>query len=453
MKEFLKIFGNNKWFKLALLAVFVQQVIVALGTYFLGQLSSEYPTEGFKFTTAELLFICIFLPGTIVHYWISWCITRAHKLAQWCYIDQYANSNYNNPTHWRNDKSKNQRHDIMCREGQDSVHSAVSFFIDSVATGLNILLNTASIILVTDFVLGVIILIAGFLGLWIIYLFENGISETSRNEMNAENQLNALLSRSWDNIILGNQLFFVRWKEFFKQYFVTSERAALQTVKKRDWAIAVAGMVTNGLVLGGALGLAWLNRNSAGFVLAILVMLPRCLQIVMHIQIIQTYVARWKSLKEKLVVTQESLSILKPLDLSSHIKADDISIKFKDKKFSITDIEMLLKNHQAGRFTITGPNGSGKSNMLLRLKDTLSSSSVYLPPQHQLMLKEAQLCLSSGEIALAALNDLQSEKYSVFLLDEWDANLSANNRAALDQIIDQLSINRVVIEVRHPHQN
>ena len=55
------------------------------------------------------------------------------------------------------------------------------------------------------------------------------------------------------------------------------------------------------------------------------------------------------------------------------------------------DIENLLDNHKTGRFTITGENGIGKSSLLLKLKNKYRLSAAYLPAQHQLMLREAQL--------------------------------------------------------------
>lgn len=449
MGSLLAIF-RNKWLKAALLVVLLQQLLVAGGTYFLGELVSSFPTHGFQPVLAITLFICIFLPGTLVHYWVVWCTTRASRLTQMSYINAYIKSNYNHPTHWRNEKSKQQRHDIMCRGGQETIQSTVHFFVDLVATSLNIILNAISIILVTDLTLGLIIMFAGILGLGIIHFSGNRIAENSRNEMLADNQLNAHLSRSWDNIVLGNQLFFDRWNARFKELFLTAENASLEVVKKRDWTISIAGMITNGLVLGGALLLAWMNQENAGFVLAILVMLPRSLQIVMHIQIIQTYVAQWKNLQEKLKVTSESILEPQPIDLSALIQQDNVYVRMGNQNYPSRDIEDLLSKHRSGRFTITGSNGAGKSSLLLKLKNKFSVSATYLPAHHQLMLREAQLSLSSGEIALAALKDLQLQNSGILLLDEWDANLSAENRAILDRAIDQLSLERIIVEIRHP---
>ncbi len=440
---------KNKWLCIVFLTVILQQILVAAGTFFLGEVVSQFPSRGFQEHLAVILFICIFLPGTFIHYGVDWCTVRASKLAQLNYLNEYIQTNYNHPTHWHNQTSKHQRHDIMCRGGQETIQATVYFLVDVVATSLNIIFNTVSIILVTDVTLGITIVTAGLLGLGIIHLFGNKIAISSRDEMLADNQLNAHLSRSWDNIVLGNEVFYQRWKGCFTALFIDSEKAALETVKKREWAITLAGMVTNGLVLGYALLLAWMNQKHASFVLAILVMLPRSLQIVMHIQIVQTYVARWKALSEKLSVTSESLIKPPSYDLSSFVQKNNISIKMGEQTFSTNDIDQFLVQGKVGRYTITGPNGAGKSSLLLNIKNKLSTSATYLPAQHQLMLQENKLGLSTGEIALAALNDVKLEKCGVLLLDEWDANLSSENRNILDQLIDQLSLKRIVVEIRH----
>lgn len=438
---------NNKWMKALLLVVLLQQLLVASGTYFLGTLTAEFPSEGFQLSTAFLLLVCIILPGTVVHFGMAWCVTRASKMTQNEYLKQYIHSNFNHPTHWRNEKSREARHDMMCRSGQESLQSAVHFFGDFAATSLNIILNTVSIILVTDITQGLVILAAGLLGLGIIHLNKKGISESSRAEVLTENKLNGHLNRSWDNIILGNQLFFDRWKTQFDSLFSDSERAAVQTVNKRDWSVSIAALVTNGLVLGSALFLIWSHQKDTAFALAMLVMLPRSLQTVMHIQIVQSYFARWKNLQEKLAVTNESLSKPDSLDLSSYIKP---KILTTDKEgFSIQDIEEHLSSSSNGRFTITGQNGSGKSSLLLNLKNKYGLSALYLPAQHQLFLQDSQINLSSGELTLATFEYFKKVDCKILLLDEWDANLSMENRSILDQVIEEISLKRIVVEIRH----
>lgn len=438
---------NNKWMKALLAVILIQQLLVASGTYFLGTLTAEFPTKGLQLSLAFLMLFCILLPGTIVHYGVAWCTTRARKMTQNEYLKHYMQANFNHPTHWRNEKSREARHDLMCRSGQETVQSAVNFFGDFTATSLNIILNIISIILVTDLVQGFIILAAGLFGLGIIHFNKKGIAESSKNEVLADTRLNGHLSRSWDNIILGNQLFYDRWKLKFASLFSDSEKAAEQTVKMRDWSVSIAALVTNGLVLGSALFMIWMHQENTGFALAMLVMLPRSLQTVMHIQIIQSYFANWKNLKEKLSVTSKSLSPPDSLDLSDYIKPH--SIQVKDLLGSIKDIEDHLKNSDCGRYTITGQNGSGKSCLLLNLKNKLGLSALYLPAQHQLFLHDTQVNLSSGELTLAAFEQLKNHECKILLLDEWDANLSLENQSLLDKILDEISKKKIVVEIRH----
>ncbi len=70
IKSLFPIF-KNKWFKTLIIVILLQQLLVAAGTYFLGEMTRQFPIEGFKFSRALSLFICIFLPGTVFHYAVS----------------------------------------------------------------------------------------------------------------------------------------------------------------------------------------------------------------------------------------------------------------------------------------------------------------------------------------------------------------------------------------------
>ncbi len=65
------------------------------------------------------------------------------------------------------------------------------------------------------------------------------------------------------------------------------------------------------------------------------------------------------------------------------------------------------------------------------------------------MVQEAQLSLSSGELALAALKDIQRAQEPILFLDEWDANLSRENRLLIDDLIEKISQDKAVVEIRH----
>src|SRR6187402_1875430 len=122
MKSKYKIF-NIQWIKIMVAFIFIQQLLVAGGTYFLGEIVRQFPEEGLRWNTAVCLFFCIFLPGTFIHYWVVSFTTRAYKETQRNYLNEYIQSNYSQPTHWRNEDSKQKRHDIMSRGGQETIGS------------------------------------------------------------------------------------------------------------------------------------------------------------------------------------------------------------------------------------------------------------------------------------------------------------------------------------------
>lgn len=58
--------------------------------------------------------------------------------------------------------------------------------------------------------------------------------------------------------------------------------------------------------------------------------------------------------------------------------------------------------------------------------------------------------MSTGQRTLKQLHeafDLPATKY--LLLDEWDANLDDENRRTVNERLDRLSINKVIVEIRH----
>ncbi|MGA8292172.1 MAG: ABC transporter ATP-binding protein, partial [Rhodoplanes sp.] len=57
---------------------------------------------------------------------------------------------------------------------------------------------------------------------------------------------------------------------------------------------------------------------------------------------------------------------------------------------------------------------------------------------------------SSGERQLKSLEEIVAHTdAAIYLLDEWDANLDASNRAAADALVEQLAHRARVIEISH----
>ena len=61
-----------------------------------------------------------------------------------------------------------------------------------------------------------------------------------------------------------------------------------------------------------------------------------------------------------------------------------------------------------------------------------------------------KLGYSSGELQLKSLEEIVNEtRAQVYLLDEWDANLDAANKAKADALVDELASRARVVEISH----
>jgi ABC-type uncharacterized transport system ATPase component len=133
-----------------------------------------------------------------------------------------------------------------------------------------------------------------------------------------------------------------------------------------------------------------------------------------------------------------------------------------------------------GRINVRGGNGSGKSTMLAALKASIKNRAYYWPTTDRLAFQFAEgteledenegidpellveagepahhetvkkLGFSSGERQLKSLQEIvRFTDASIYLLDEWDANLDPKNRAAANALVEKLASRARVIEISH----
>jgi len=168
---------------------------------------------------------------------------------------------------------------------------------------------------------------------------------------------------------------------------------------------------------------------------------------------------------------------------TARMKFDRIMLREDDQVTTAGSIEDALKKIYAkpnGRINVRGGNGSGKSTMLAALKAEIKNRAYYWPTTDRLafqfaegidpegveeeeidaeLLEEAgeapppkpkKIGFSSGERQLRSLQEIvRFTEASVYLFDEWDANLDTQNRAAADALVAKLAERARVIEISH----
>jgi len=141
----------------------------------------------------------------------------------------------------------------------------------------------------------------------------------------------------------------------------------------------------------------------------------------------------------------------------------------------VNDALRIVQARRTGRINIRGANGTGKSSLLASLKTELRRRAFYWPPSDRLAFKftgdvvpvdvegdhddkvivvsesmDKKLGFSTGERQLKSLEEIvNSTAAQVYLLDEWDANLDAANKAKAEALVEALATRARVVEISH----
>jgi ABC-type protease/lipase transport system fused ATPase/permease subunit len=161
-------------------------------------------------------------------------------------------------------------------------------------------------------------------------------------------------------------------------------------------------------------------------------------------------------------------------DFDARIKLDRLVLREGGSTSSVGSLDeamALILSRPSGRINVRGANGSGKSTLLTILKSAVKTRAYYWPTADRLAFRFSQgqdevemdedgeplppgaakkAGFSSGERQLRALREIVSHtEAAIYLLDEWDANLDPNNRAAADALVEQLAERARVVEISH----
>ncbi|MCU4578822.1 hypothetical protein KTJ34_15470 [Acinetobacter courvalinii] len=290
--------------------------------------------------------------------------------------------------------------------------------------------------------------------LMLSYLFFYYVrSKIEKSSVVVENDLvsyASIIERSWNNLILGSKLnlFFYNdliEKESKKYYSSKLNNAFIQQVS--NFVSAIIALVPLSVV---SIYLIFENININILLSAILVNLTRMVGLFSFLGTLIYDITNFVHIKSRIKNMIDSLSVV---EYRSNIEGRSLKPLYfngsvvESYDFILSEIEKVRN----GRFTITGENGSGKTTLLYYLLEKYKENSIFIPTSPgDLEWGENIKGLSTGQQVFSVVSSkIYQCDENIILLDEWDANLDLKNTIELNNLLENISKNKVVVEIRH----
>lgn len=463
-----QIFGllTNRWALYCLSILTFQQLLEASSTFWLVKLITKITSgEGF------IIYFLLFLASVTLPY-IPGCISQILK-TQWkqealrYFINTFVASNRNNVGEWNNKGIKEEKLSILTSEGPTALHALIDYVWDLYSYVTNVFFN----ILVLSIVVEPLFILAYSISVTCVILIMKWKRRMQRQltqkALSARVDLCQSLLAAWDNVLLGNDYNFKLWDERTTQRLnrCLQRNTALE---RFDQILAIfTSLITSIPSICVVIYFALKHQNDPVTLSSFVVILPVLFIILSYTYQTLTLAFRWGMHRSKLTAIYRAIQASKDshaflekkvkwskiiATLQNNIQTnsfqDQVSLPYPRPIESHADL--LSQTTHKGRLTLRGENGSGKSTALILLKNALANKAFFLPTHNQLSFASETNKYSTGESLRKRLVEiLEKVEVDVLLLDEWDANLDAENQLALSSLIDELSEKKCVIEVRH----
>jgi ABC-type transport system involved in cytochrome bd biosynthesis fused ATPase/permease subunit len=356
--------------------------------------------------------------------------------------------NFNNVELW-SDKTKKEKitsmltHDIFSM-AEDSTY----YIVDLISLVLNVSFTLIAMSIFIDANLLLPYLI-GYLCTLILYRkTKKTIKTKSENAQNSRIDLNSTLRIMWDNVVLGNNIHFKKWKDKYTNSINNDQKNQYDRV----YFSTCASNVSNAFfIIPVIMTIAYLyssNSDDMLYIIALLSTIPRHLAMSSFAYSIISISYEMPKISAEISNFSKTISG----DYNNECFSERISIN----KLKITNDQQLEINHymfddniegkSPSRITIRGDNGSGKSSLLQKIKSK-NENSIYIPSNSDLIVSQENT--STGQRVKEVIVDALKSKENLILLDEWDANLDSITRHEISRMIDQHSKDKVIVEVKH----
>lgn len=440
---------------LSIVYITVQQLIVALSTFFIIKSVVYINNENYYFGSLYIIgfVFCLFIvliPVSLSEIQSQkWYYESIRK-----YIDYFSKHNF----------GKSFDSQRGCRKAKEPWISSQGPVIIREATSdftffLSMVLNSFFSVLVLGFMMNISILISfiiATLAVISIGFSSSKFMAVNSKEMQAkENKFSGILLTAWENILIGNRVNFQSWN---KEYKTTIKNAETSFIKYEVYRSLISGLATGICIFTVVLGNVYYIKSESdlGKALSILtVSLPRQVQIIQSLYGSFKVLLGLKSCLDRLnLMIKDTIVIRDTTSVLSLIKLSDLYFTWESKSIQFSSYKELynfIQSCPSGRLCINGENGSGKSVLLSTIAEKFTNSFLLPANFYSLHFDSVDFHQeSSGQKIISIFESIKKDhKVGILLLDEWDANLDYKNFSNIDKYINKISLKKLVIEVRH----
>lgn len=452
---------SNRWAIGCFCMMTIQQIIEASSTFWLVTLMTQI-TTGQPFVP----YLLIYLASLLLPY-IPGCIGQTLKAswkqdAQRSFINSFVSVNKNNIGEWSKKGLKEEKLSILTSEGPNTLNTFIDYVWDVVTYSLSVLFNILALSIVVEPLFAISYVVSVTCVVIIMKLRRRTQRQLTQKALIARVDLCQSLLAAWDNVLLGNEYNFKLWSERTLQRL---KRCLQRNVdlERFDQVLAISvSLITAVPSLLVVVYFMLKYQHDMVRLTSFVVILPLLFMILSYTYQTLSLGFRWAMHRSKLITIYRAIRPItdSPMLMERKIKWPKIMANFTGaapNNISLAAVhplgsheDLLTQTMQAGRMTIRGENGSGKSTALMLVKDSLGDRAFFLPTHSQLSFASETNKYSTGESLRNRLMEiLDKVDADVLLLDEWDANLDAENRDRLSELIDELALRKCVVEVRH----
>ena len=288
------------------------------------------------------------------------------------------------------------------------------------------------------------------------------------------NLMTAQAYTAWDNVFAGNRYNLRLWLAGFKTKLRGGLHAQIVAIMTKEGLSAASGIIGLAIVFAAMAIIAWKDSSNLEVMIALAATLPRQIEMTKDVH---TFTSGWNDLLAqwaRLTGVADNFHPKPDPEFDGRLKIEQLTLREHGNATQVAGLEEAMKlilAQPTGRINVRGPNGAGKSTLLTSLKSMVKTRAYYWPTADRLSFQFTQGVdevetdedgdtvppsetkrpgFSSGERQLRALQEIvHHTEAPIYLLDEWDANLDPNNRAAADALVEQLARRARVVEISH----